>query len=123
MAYLTDRKRATGLGSSKTGTGHHWLMMVTSVALLPLVVLFVFTFGHALGLPYAEAAAYYARPFPSLVAVLTVTVGWFHFRHGAQMAIEDYTGGLTRKALIIGTICLSYAAAAWALLSIVRVAL
>jgi succinate dehydrogenase / fumarate reductase membrane anchor subunit len=34
MSYLTDRKRATGTGSAKTGTEHFWLMKVSSVALL-----------------------------------------------------------------------------------------
>ena len=33
MRYLTDRKRATGLGSAKTGTAHFWAMKVSSAAL------------------------------------------------------------------------------------------
>ncbi|SLN23177.1 succinate dehydrogenase, hydrophobic membrane anchor protein [Roseisalinus antarcticus] len=123
MAYLTDRKRAVGMGSAKSGTAHHWRMMVTSVALLPLTVLFIFTFGVALGMPYEEAAAYYGRPVPALIALLTLTVGWFHFKDGVQALIEDYTGGTTRKALIIGSICLSWAALAASALAIVRIAL
>ncbi|KAA9005227.1 succinate dehydrogenase, hydrophobic membrane anchor protein [Histidinibacterium aquaticum] len=123
MAYLTDRKRAEGLGSAKSGTAQHIRMMVTSVALLPLCVLFVFTFGSALGMGYEEAAVYYTRPFPALIAILTLSVGWIHFRHGAQVAIEDYTRGMTRKALILGTICLSYLALAASVLAIVRIAL
>ncbi len=123
MAYLTDRKRAEGLGSAKTGTEHMWLMTVTSVALIPLTVLFIFTFGTALGLPYDEALAYYARPWPSLIAVLTLATGWYHFRYGVQVLIEDYTHGLTRTALIIAMICLSYAAIAASVLAIARIAL
>ena len=34
MAFLTDRKRAEGLGSAKSGTEHFWSMTVSSVALL-----------------------------------------------------------------------------------------
>ena len=45
MRYLTDRKRAIGLGSAKSGTAHFWAMKVSSVALLILVPLFIFTFG------------------------------------------------------------------------------
>ena len=48
MRYLTDRKRATGLGSGRAGTEHHWKMMISSAALVVLVPLFVFTFGPAL---------------------------------------------------------------------------
>lgn len=123
MAFLTDRKRATGLGSAKTGTAHHWAMMQSSIALLILIPLFVFTFGSILGSSYEQVIAYYARPFPSIVAALTLVVSWMHFKSGVQTLIEDYTHGLWRKGLIIGTTCLSYAAAATAVYAIVRLAL
>ena len=123
MAFLTDRKRAVGMGSAKTGTEHHWQMMVTSVALLILIPLFVFTFGAILGAPYAEVIAYYQRPFPAVVAILTMLVGWLHFRHGVQTLIEDYVHGLARKVAIILMICISYSAAAFAIFAIVRIAL
>lgn len=123
MAFLTDRKRAIGMGSAKTGTEHHWQMMITSVALIVLIPLFVFTFGWILGSPYEEVIAYYQRPFPAVVAILTMLVGWFHFRLGVQTLIEDYVHGLARKIAIIAMICVSYAAAAFAIFAIVRIAL
>ena len=123
MAFLTDRKRAEGLGSAKTGTDHHWHMMVTSVALVVLIPLFVFTFGSILGAPYEEVIAYYQRPIPAIIAALTMLVGFIHFRKGVQTLIEDYVHGFARKALIIGMICLSYSAAAIAIFAIVRIAL
>lgn len=123
MAFLTDRKRAVGMGSAKTGTEHHWQMMVSSVALLFLTPLFIFTFGSILGSPYEEVIAYYQRPFPAVVAALTMLVGFHHYRGGVQTLIEDYVHGFARKAAIIGMICLSYAAAAFAIFAIVRIAL
>ena len=123
MAFLTDRKRAMGMGSAKSGTEHHWQMMVTSVALLLLIPLFIFTFGSILGSPYEEVIAYYQRPFPAVVANLTKLVGWFHFRKGVQTLSEDYVHGLARKVAIIVMICVSYSAAAFAIFAIVRIAL
>jgi succinate dehydrogenase / fumarate reductase membrane anchor subunit len=123
MAFLTDRKRAVGMGSAKTGTEHHWQMMVSSVALLLLIPMFVFTFGSILGSSYEEVLAYYQRPFPAVVAALTMLVGFFHFRGGVQTLIEDYVHGFARKVAIIGMICLSYGAAAFAIFAIVRIAL
>ena len=76
MRFLTDRKRAVGLGSAKTGTAHFWAMKVSSVALLLLLPLFVFTFGPMLGQPHEEVVAYFARPFPAIVAALTLVVGF-----------------------------------------------
>jgi succinate dehydrogenase / fumarate reductase membrane anchor subunit len=123
MRYLTDRKRAMGLGSAKTGTEHHWHMQVSAVGLAILVPLFIFTFGCILGGSYEEVTAYYAKPFPAIVAALTIVVGFIHFKNGATGMIEDYAQGLMRKALIIGTTCLSYAAIATGLFALVKLAL
>lgn len=123
MQYLTDRKRAQGLGTAKSGTGNHWSMTVSSVGLLILVPLFIFTFGPILGEPYEAVVAYYARPFPAVVAALTISVSFMHFHRGAKMMIEDYAQGFLREALILGAICLSYAAAATGLFALVRLAL
>lgn len=123
MRYLTDRKRAVGLGAAKSGVHHFWSMKISSVALLILVPLFIFTFGPMLGEPHEAVLAYFARPFPAIVAGLTITVGFMHFKDGAQVMIEDYVHGLPQKVLIIGTICLSYAAAATGLFAIAKLAL
>ena len=80
MRYLTDRKRATGMGSAKSGTAHFWAMKVSSVALLILIPLFVFTFGAIVGEDYATVIAYFAHPFPALIAALTLIVGFEHFQ-------------------------------------------
>ncbi len=123
MAYLTDRKRAEGMGSAKTGTHHHWSMMVSSAGLAVLIPLFIFTFGPILGAPHAEVVAYFARPFPAIVAGLTVLVTMMHFKKGVQVLIEDYVHGMAKKVTIIVMICLSYAIAATGLFAIARIAL
>jgi len=123
MAFLTDRKRATGLGSAKSGTQHFWSMKVSSVALLILVPLFIFTFGPILGSEYAEVTAYFARPFPAIVAALTLLVGFKHFNDGVQVLIEDYVHGAMEKTLIILMTCLSYGAPATGVFAIAKLAL
>jgi len=123
MAYLTDRKRAAGLGSAKTGTAHFWAMKVSSVALLILIPLFVFTFGAALGGTYEEIVAYYSRPFPALVAGLTFLVGFKHFNGGVQTLIEDYVHGTQQKVAIIAMTCVSYGLAAVGIFAVLKLAL
>ena len=123
MRYLTDRKRAVGLGSAKTGVHHFWAMKVQSVALLILIPLFVFTFGSILGSSFEEVTAYYARPFPAIVAALTLVVGFKHFADGCQVMIEDYVHGTAQKVTIILVTCLSYGAMATGLFAIARLAL
>lgn len=123
MSYLTDRKRAMGMGSAKTGTAHFWAMKVSSVGLLFLIPLFLFTFGSMLGEPHADVVAYFGRPFPAIVVALTIVVSFMHFKDGVQVLIEDYVHGIMQKVLIVAMICLSYGAAATGLFAIARIAL
>lgn len=122
-SYMTDRKRAQGLGSAKSGTQHHYQVQVTSAALLILIPLFVFTFGRILGEPYEAVLLYYARPLPAIVAALTILVGMIHFRQGVQVLLEDYTRGDARHWGIIAAICACYGLAAAGLFALARLAL
>ncbi len=123
MSFLTDRKRAAGLGSAKSGVEHFWAMKKSSAALLVLVPLFIFTFGSALGSSQAEVLAYYSRPFPAIVAGLTLLVGMRHFIDGAQIAIEDYVHGAAEKIAILALNIVGYGLAATGLFAIARIAL
>ena len=70
-----------------------------------------------------EVVAYFSRPFPAIVAALTIVVGFMHFKNGVQVLIEDYVHGMAQQVLIILMICLSYAAAATGVFAIARIAL
>jgi succinate dehydrogenase / fumarate reductase membrane anchor subunit len=123
MAYVTDRKRVTGLGSAKSGTEHHWAMTVTSVALLVLTPFFLFIIGGLLGQPHEAVVAGLSRPLPALVVAAYLVVGMHHMRLGMQVLIEDYTRGLTRKAGLIATTILCYGLAAGGLVALAQIAL
>lgn len=123
MRYLTDRKMAEGLGSAQSGVRHHWSMILSSVALLVLIPLFIFTFGSVLGAPHEEVVAYYSRPFPAIVAGLTLIVGFRHFASGCQVMIEDYVHGLARKLTLLAVYCLSYVAMAVGVYAVASLAL
>jgi succinate dehydrogenase / fumarate reductase membrane anchor subunit len=122
MGFLTDRKRASGMGSAKSGTEHFWHMKVSSVALLVLVPAFIFTFGTAIGEEHEHVTAYFSRPLPSLIAALTLIVGFEHFKSGATTMIEDYVHGISQKICIICVTCLSYAAMATGLFALAKMA-
>jgi succinate dehydrogenase / fumarate reductase membrane anchor subunit len=123
MRYLTDRKRAEGMGASGSGVHHFWAMKLSSAALLILTPLFIFTFGPMLGEPHADVVAYFARPFPAIVAVLMIIVTFKHFRDGVQVLIEDYVHGTAQKVWIIALTCLSCGAMATGLFAIAKLAL
>lgn len=122
MRYLTDRKRATGLGSGRSGTEHHWKMMVTSAALVVLVPLFVFTFGLGLGGEQADVVAYFSSPFPAIVTAIGAVTIILHCKAEVEEAIIDYVHGTAAKLLLVALTALSWAMIAAALFALVKLA-
>ncbi|MBF9043420.1 succinate dehydrogenase, hydrophobic membrane anchor protein [Rhodobacterales bacterium HKCCE4037] len=123
MAFLTDRKRVSGLGSARSGTGHHWTMTVTSIALLILTPFFLGIIGTGLGSEHGDVIALLSRPIPALVVAAYLIVGSHHLRLGMQIMIEDYTHGMTRKAAIILSTILCYGIALGGLVALIQIAL
>lgn len=109
MSFRTDRQRAAGLGSAGAGTGRWMKQRVTSIALVPLTLLFVFPFARALGENVAEVRALYGNPFHALVAILFLIVTFYHLQQGLQVVIEDYIHGkIGRTALLLGNLALCW---------------
>ena len=104
--FQTDRQKVAGLGSAKEGVGHWWQQRVTAVALLPLLPLFVITFGRSLGQPLEAVQAIYGHPFHAIVAILTIIVAVRHLQLGLQVVIEDYVHdhALKTSALLANTL-------------------
>lgn len=123
MAFLTDRKRAVGMGSAKTGTEHHWAMTVSSYGLLVLSPLFLFIVGPLLGKPYEDVIAALSSPFNAVIIALMLIVGFQHFKNGVQTLIEDYVHGYAREVAIIAMTCVSYGAMGFGLFALAKIAL
>ncbi|MBY6056269.1 succinate dehydrogenase, hydrophobic membrane anchor protein [Leisingera daeponensis] len=123
MQFLTDRKRAQGLGAGRSGTHHHWQMLVSSILLVPLVPLFIFTFGYGLGGTYEEVLAYFSRPFPAIVMGLSLIVITLHVMREAHEAIEDYMHGAAEKLALVSVSGLAYTLIAAGLFALVKLAL
>ncbi|WP_435310718.1 succinate dehydrogenase, hydrophobic membrane anchor protein [Primorskyibacter sedentarius] len=123
MRYLTDRKRAQGLGSGRSGTHHHWQMLVSSICLVILVPLFIFTFGSGLGRDYADVLAFFSRPFPAIITGLMLVVGINHFLNETREAIEDYMHGVPERLASVAVTAFSYTLIAAGLFALVKLAL
>jgi succinate dehydrogenase / fumarate reductase membrane anchor subunit len=107
MSYRTDKARVAGLGSAKDGTGHWWSQRLTSIALIPLTLLFVFPFVRSLGAGHEAVRATYAHPLHAIVAILFIGATFLHLQQGLQVVIEDYvhdkpirTGALLANTLL-----------------------
>jgi succinate dehydrogenase / fumarate reductase, membrane anchor subunit len=88
--YRTPRSRAIGLGAAKEGVGHWWSSRLTSVALIPLGLFFIFPFVRALGEPWPDVLLIYSNPWNAIIAILFIGVTFLHLQQGLQVVIEDY---------------------------------
>lgn len=123
MRYLTARKRAEGKGASHTGTEHHWHMQLSAVGLAFIVPTFIYVFGTALGGSHADVLATFARPVPAILTALMLVFGLSHFRNGAQIMIEDYWHGSTRKVILMLNTVFTYGLTATGLFALAKMAL
>lgn len=101
MTYRTDLSRVQGLGHAGEGVQHFWAQRLSSVALIPLTLLFLIPFGRALGGGHEALVATYGQFGHALTAILFIAVACWHFAIGIQVVIEDYVHGATRVALIV----------------------
>lgn len=94
-------KNARGLGSAKDGT-HHWIVQrLTAVALIPLVIWFVYSVATQMGSDYAEVVQWIALPWNTVLLVSFLAAGFWHSALGVQVVIEDYVAGEFAKITLL----------------------
>ena len=123
QTYVTDRKRATGLGSGRAGTQHHWQMMVSSMLLGIVIPAFLITFALGLGGTYDDAVAFYGKPIPAIILALSWVVIVRHMMNEALEAIEDYVHGVAGKLTQVATTAFSYTLMAVGVFAVARMAI
>ena len=123
MAFLTARKRATGLGAAHAGTERHWVMTISSVALAVLTPIFVWQVAPLFGAGHDAVLTAFSEPFRAIIAGLMILLGFHHLAIGARVMFEDYAHGETRKFLIIGMYVVCFVAAAAGLFALARISL
>jgi succinate dehydrogenase / fumarate reductase, membrane anchor subunit len=97
----TDAAKIRHLGSARSGTGHLWRMRLTSLALVPLTIGFVWLLLSLLGKDYAQLRDALSAPCPALLLLLFIGAGVYHMQLGMQVIIEDYVHGEGARTLAI----------------------
>jgi succinate dehydrogenase / fumarate reductase, membrane anchor subunit len=120
MRYITPRKAASGLGSSRSGTAHHWHMTVSSYALVVLTPLFLIAVGGAIGLPQEGVIAHFGRPFPAIITALFIVVGMIHFIKGTRIMLDDYVHGAANQLAIVAATIFGWGVIAAAIVALAK---
>ncbi|MDQ3731816.1 MAG: succinate dehydrogenase, hydrophobic membrane anchor protein [Pseudomonadota bacterium] len=90
MALRTPLSAARGLGSAKSGFGHWWMARVTSIALIPLTLWFVFTVASFGSMDHTAFVAWVRSPMITVLLIITLAVTIYHTMLGLRVIIEDY---------------------------------
>lgn len=90
ISLQTASKKVRYLGTARSGTGAARTMHLTSVALIPLAIAFVWIVVSLSTKDYAGARAELGRPCPAILMLLFVGASILHMKVGMQAIIDDY---------------------------------
>ena len=88
--FRNPMKRARGLGSAKSGTGHFWWQRVTAIFLVPLVAWVLGMLVSLVGADYMTVHTTIAKPWNAIAVALLALMLFWHAKLGIQVVIEDY---------------------------------
>jgi succinate dehydrogenase / fumarate reductase, membrane anchor subunit len=101
----TSLGRVRFLGSARTGTSDAWIVHVTSVALVPLSIGFVWLVLDLLSKDYNGVRAELASPIPAILLLAFIIAGIVHMELGMRSIILDYIGGQARAWALAANTC------------------
>jgi succinate dehydrogenase / fumarate reductase membrane anchor subunit len=118
----TPLGRVRFLGSARIGTTASWFVHLTSIALAPLTVGFVWLMLDLLREDYNGVRAELARPIPAILLLAFVFAGIVHMELGMRSVIVDYIGGQSRAWALAANTCFAALLAVACLYATLRVA-
>lgn len=115
--------RVRGTGSAHSGV-HHWLAeRITSVALVPLTLWFIYAMLHLLGASQPIVAAWVGHPWNTALLLALIGITFHHMQLGLQVVYEDYINAKwLMNTLILATRAAALLLALLAAISVLRLA-
>jgi len=118
----TPLSRVRFLGSAGAGTPEARLVHLTSIALAPLSIGFVWLMIDLLPKDYNGVRAVLTRPIPAILLLAFIFAGIVHMELGMRSIIIDYIGGQPRGWALAANTCFAALLALACLYATLRVA-
>jgi succinate dehydrogenase / fumarate reductase membrane anchor subunit len=119
----TPLHKVQGMGSSHSGTGHFWHERLTSVALIPLSLWFLYVMLGLSDTSEVTALQFLAHPWNAILMGAFVCFSLWHAYLGLQVVVDDYVHTAGMKIFLMLVIRFGVIAiAATSLFAIVRIA-
>jgi succinate dehydrogenase / fumarate reductase, membrane anchor subunit len=119
----TPLSRVRYLGSARSGMRDDWWMRLTSVALVPLTIAFVWLILSLLSKDYNAVRSELARPFPAIMVMLFLLAGIYHMQLGMRSIIADYVHGRMREWALMANLFFAAALALACVYAVLRIGL
>jgi succinate dehydrogenase / fumarate reductase membrane anchor subunit len=101
MEMRSHLGRVRGLGSTNDGV-HHWkLQRITGIALVPLVIWFVYSAIALTGADLAEFKTWLGTSGNPVLMSLLIFTMFHHAQLGIQVVVEDYVHGEASKTVLL----------------------
>jgi succinate dehydrogenase / fumarate reductase membrane anchor subunit len=93
--------RARGLGGAKAGAHHWWVQRLTSIALVPLTLWFIWNVVAHGGAPYEAVVVWMSGPLTLVLLLALVVTTFQHMQMGLQVIIEDYVPNECKRLAVL----------------------
>ena len=117
----TPLGRVRYLGTARSGMREDWLIRVTSAALVPLTIAFVWLILSLLSKDYNGARAELGHPLPAILMMLFVLAGIYHMQIGMRSIIADYIHGRAREWALMANLFFAAALALACIYAVLRI--
>lgn len=117
-------EQAHNHGSAGDGVGHWWAQRFSAILLIFLTAWLVWALTALVGADHAAATALLSHPFHAAMAILFVTMSFYHGQLGLQVVIEDYVHRRALEVFLLITVkALALVGGLLAVLAILKLAL
>ena len=115
--------RVRGTGAAHSGVHHWYAERVTSMALVPLTLWFIYAMLHLLGASQPAVAAWVGHPWNTALLLALIGITFHHMQLGLQVVYEDYIDAKwLMNVFILATKAVALILALLAAVSVLRLA-
>ena len=93
--------RVRGTGAAHSGVHHWYAEQVTSIALVPLTLWFIYSVLRLAGAPREAVAAWAGYPVNTVLLLALIAITFHHMQLGLQVVYEDYVNAKWLMSILI----------------------
>jgi succinate dehydrogenase / fumarate reductase, membrane anchor subunit len=120
-SFRTPLGRVRYLGAARSGAREDWFMRLSSAALVPLTIAFVWLLLTMLSKDYNGVRAELSHPIPAIIMMLFVLAGIYHMQLGMRSIIADYIHGPAREWALMANLFFAAVLALSCLYAVLRI--